>query len=218
MRVCKPANIIFDVGANVGAFATVMARLGRGASVFCFEFSPETAEQLRRNIKANNLSNVSVHQVALSDKGGTALFSNSQRDSATNALVSVPSETSISVQTATLDSFLSEHGISEVDFVKIDVEGAEPLVLRGAKQSLKSRAIKLALIELCPGNLAKFGFSLADLFDAACINGWALHELRDDGTPGVRYSPEMIPFRGLLNAILFNPSTAPAALGCRYRG
>lgn len=200
--VCKPRTVLLDVGANVGVFAVTMGKLCSSASIFCFEPSPQTAEQLHRNIEANDLRNISVSQVAVSDSEGTILFSNNLDDPATNRIVPAASEISISVPMTTLDAFLLKEGIAEVTLAKVDVEGAEPLVLQGARQSLRNGVIKLGLVEICRGDLANFGFSVGDLFDAACVDGYTLHELRTDGTPGCRYSPNMFSSDAVLNAVL----------------
>lgn len=71
-----------------------------------------------------------------------------------------------------------------MSFIKIDVEGYEPNVLRGMRQTFKDRRCKAALIEFCPGNLYRVGSSPEELFDAVEACGMRMHFLKKDGALG----------------------------------
>jgi FkbM family methyltransferase len=222
-NVCHDNAVLFDVGANVGYFTTLMGRLNHGSRIFSFEPSPTTCEILRRNIELNGLSNVQVEALAFSDADGCCQFSDDARSSATNHLVvNSPGEESSQnvtwVQTMSLDSFTMKMNIDVIDFLKIDVEGAEVLLIRGAKRLLRERRVRVALIELCPGNLRRMNFTLEDLFQEVESTGYTVRELGENGRPGRRYTPREIPPDALLNGILIfqDADTAECKLATPY--
>ena len=87
-------------------------------------------------------------------------------------------------EVSTIDRFLKLNGEPEVAFLKIDVEGSEADVLRGAALTLMSRRCQAGLIELCPGNLHRVGSSVAELLSVVEQCGWCLHFLNQDGSLG----------------------------------
>lgn len=157
------AEVIFDVGANFGAFAIPFARLAPHARVFAFEPNPQTALALRENLQRNGVTNVTVVEAAVSDREGQLIFSDTA-DPATNRILTGGGE-GVRVTALTIESFCLEHGIDRIDFLKIDVEGAELSVLEGARNLFEAGAIGSGLIEICPGNLRNFGRSISDLTD-----------------------------------------------------
>jgi len=126
----KPGDVVYDVGAHLGFFSLCAARLG--ARVFAFEISPANLPRLRRNVQLNELSITVVGAAVWSTDGGVGLA-----EGATDSEWAVTGPgTHPSV---TLDAFAREHGAPQL--VKIDVEGAEGHVLRGAADVLASRPV-----------------------------------------------------------------------------
>lgn len=119
-RRVGPNDLVFDVGANIGFTARMFA--GLGARVIAFEPSPRAIRLLHANGEG-----VDIRQVALSDTAGTVRFS---EDAALDT--SHVAHTGIEVPAMTMDS-LAERPT----FIKIDVEGHEPAVLRGARETLR---------------------------------------------------------------------------------
>jgi FkbM family methyltransferase len=157
-------DIALDVGAHCGIYSVLMA--ARAAKVIAFEPDPYARAMLARNVELNSKSGViAVEAFACSDREGEAvLFSrggNSNSSFARSAVAkpSLPLE-KISVSTITLDSYLALHGLSP-NCVKIDTEGAEIRILKGASRLLASDA--LILCELHPYAWAEFANSLAEL-------------------------------------------------------
>lgn len=145
-RFLKPGDIAFDAGANIGAITVMMAKaVGATGRVIAVEMMPDTANCLRRNINLNNLENVTVVENALSDKTGEIVKANVAEGLFGQASISpeanVGNQTqSIEVKTVTLDQIAE--GIESVALMKMDLEGAEPMALRGAESLLKhTRAI-----------------------------------------------------------------------------
>ena len=133
----SPGMVVVDGGANCGIYSVAAGRLvGPSGRVIAFEPSAETFSVLRRNIRLNHLINVRAHCAALSDKDGTARLYHHEQGPNSFSLASPKSVVidSEEVVTRTLDEVIREEGIDRVGLIKLDVEGAEELVLRGAAQ------------------------------------------------------------------------------------
>lgn len=145
LSALKPGMIFFDVGANAGLFAISAAKKIGGKGVFAFEPCSSTCELLKRNLELNRLAGVNVVQSALGDSvGGGVLQINVRGRDGLNTLgqATHPDSKVIgqeNVRISTLDVFIREHDIPRVDVLKVDIEGAELMMFRGA-QDLLSRA------------------------------------------------------------------------------
>jgi FkbM family methyltransferase len=141
-RLLQPGQVVYDVGANIGFFTIICARLvGSAGRVYAFEPMPDSAATLRHNVALNSLDNTIVVEKAASSATGKATLLISEW-SAFHALkaqgISPPEEArgEIEVQTVTLDDFASRNVAPDV--VKIDVEGAELEVIHGMSALLAS--------------------------------------------------------------------------------
>jgi FkbM family methyltransferase len=129
-----PGSVCFDVGANVGFYTILAARLvGPEGRVVAFEPHPENVKALERNVAANGLANVVVVPKAVSSRSGAARLTHGDR--ATARLHDGPGH---DVRTIALDEFVDEHAALVPAVVKIDVEGHELDVLEGARRTLGS--------------------------------------------------------------------------------
>ena len=136
-----PYDTMTDIGANVGLFSVVLGCAVRAEGrVISAEPVPINALRAKANFELNRLSNVQLVNAAVGSAEGTIQL-NLANDLAYPSLIQVAesrgSGESIEVQLRTLDSLWYEIGSPEVRFVKIDVEGAELDVLRGAVQMLR---------------------------------------------------------------------------------
>jgi len=137
-RLLRPGDVFYDVGANVGFFTVLGARLvGPRGRVFAFEPVPDSAGVARDQIALNGLSWCEVVPLAVSAHSGQRTLSYVPGKGAIAHLGSkrVGSELEISVETMTLDSFVADHTFPAL--VKVDVEGAELEVLQGAAATIK---------------------------------------------------------------------------------
>jgi FkbM family methyltransferase len=122
--------VYVDVGANIGSHAINAARLvGETGSVFAFEADPDTCRLLAENIEANGLQNIVLKQTCVSDHVGALPFYR-HRDSAKSSIVDRGEKLSITLPSDTLDNLIPAN--TKIDILKVDVEGAELGVLRGA--------------------------------------------------------------------------------------
>jgi FkbM family methyltransferase len=151
-KVAGAGRTAVDAGANEGWYTYPLARLFKRV----VSFEPNGA--LLRDLRASNLNNVEIHELALSDRHGAAeLFVPVCKGVPLDGWASLDrdhlerrdGEIRVPIVTRTLDSF----GLPEVDFLKIDVEGHEVQVLIGARETLR-RCRPVVLVEAQPGKLA----------------------------------------------------------------
>lgn len=139
-RSLAPGSVFVDVGANVGFHTVLAAQLvGRGGQVFAVEPAPWTLALLRANAWRSGVE-VTVLPVAASDAAGTVRLAYEAGHRSGAQL----SRTGVEVEAVPLDALLPEVA---VDVLKVDVEGAEPLVLRGARAVLARSPRLLAVVE-----------------------------------------------------------------------
>lgn len=141
LRNSKPDWVAFDVGTNFGFFACVLAQ--RCAQVHGFEPIAWLADRAEANSALNHFTNLKINRFALSNKvGETELFVPTPDDpnwGISSLLNSRAGEGgSLRISLNTLDHYVKEEELKRFDFMKIDVEGAEHLVLEGAVESLQA--------------------------------------------------------------------------------
>jgi FkbM family methyltransferase len=159
---CRPGDVALDIGAHIGLFTVLMARLvGPSGRVVAFEPTPATRDALKRTVALNRCDDrVEVRDEAVTDRSGEATFFDTD-DLASNAnsLVATGRHRSgFAVKTVSVDDVLSSRGLS-AGCVKIDVEGAELQTLRGAERTLERDRPALALA-LHPHAIGQGGGSL----------------------------------------------------------
>src|SRR5262249_32185240 len=139
--------LIFDCGSNIGMSILFFKKLYPNARIVAFEPDPFTFEILRRNITQNQLSHVDLHQIALTSRGGEIeLFRDASTDRSSLTMSILPQRhngPSIVVPARRLSEFIS----SDIDLLKIDIEGAEREVLNELATSGKLRNVKRLHLE-----------------------------------------------------------------------
>lgn len=143
LRECRVRDndIIIDVGAHVGLFTLKVARIAKRGLIIALEPHPFTFSLLKLNLKMNNIANVMPLNLALADYNGLGrLYISERLDSCTLSPHKdrkyLGRKGFLHVRVRTLDSLLQELGVRSINFMKIDVEGAELEVLRGASRTL----------------------------------------------------------------------------------
>ena len=158
LHLLRPGDLFVDVGANVGSY-TILAAGAVGARCIAFEPDPVTARALRANVAINNAGNrVDVREVVAGGESGEAQFS-AGHDTLNHVVAGGPEEKSITVPMTTLDESLANESPTAM---KVDVEGFESDVVRGARTVL-SRASLLAVIMETNGSGARYSMSDDDL-------------------------------------------------------
>ncbi len=179
----KPADVFVDVGAHIGVFALVAAKYA--AAVHAFEISPATADRLRRNLALNPslAGKVTLHAVGLGEQAGEMQLYNSagQPDLASLRPLARDDAFCETVEVATLDKQLAG---TPVSWLKIDVEGGELGVLRGASGHLAATH-PWVLVEMFEPFQRRFGASCAQLDGFLGERGYqGFQLLQSRGSPG----------------------------------
>ena len=164
-------GVFLDVGAHIGYFSMKAApKVGKTGQVLAFEPNPETLRLLRDNVTANHAGNIIVEPIACTDRerqltlyasaGFNTGMSSLSRENADITYKEAPR--AYSVRGRPIDDVVRDRKLTRVDAVKIDVEGAEVAVLRGAVETLKRFHPKL-VFEIVPEQLASFKTTPDDL-------------------------------------------------------
>jgi FkbM family methyltransferase len=179
----RPGMVIAEVGANVGFYALEMAKsVGPFGRILAFEPDPLAFRLLEERVKRASLTNVEPYQVALGDTSGRATLYSSAYNRSDNRLT--PSHTEPHVEACQidvrrLDEFLSARDI-HIDALKIDVQGNEEQVLRGAEATLR-RGVRWIWIEFSPMHLRGSGSDPDRFLEKLKELGMDLFEVQHQG-------------------------------------
>ena len=182
----QAGNIFLDVGANYGIYTILAGKLvGPQGHVYSFEPSRRELNVLKHNIEMNHLENVTVIEYAVSNHTGTTQLAIA-RDGGLNSFADTHrSDQKIelwqNVETTSLDEFVAKYSIPRVDFVKIDVEGAEKLVFEGAEKLLTSVQPTTVIFEASDFNAGGFGYTVKDFLNQILGRGMKLFVLGENG-------------------------------------
>jgi len=217
LLVGMETQVIFDVGAYIGQITAKYRTLFPKATIYSFEPFPDSFRKLQE--KSELLGQVRPFQLAIVDKVGTNKFY-VNADRTCNSLLERPSNVrkyydgnaenvaTIKVDITTIDDFCEKESISKIDILKLDVEGTELLVLRGASEKLEQKSIEIIyaeimfvphyekgvmFYELC-SFLSDYGYTVFDLYD-----------LKRDGNGQIRWG----------NAIFVSPHIRASVIDVR---
>jgi FkbM family methyltransferase len=175
-------KVLIDVGANVGAWTEAAAKIFPKAMIHSFELSPDTFQTLNKNV---NLTNVKLNNAGLSNEDNVIEYKDYGKDSEVCTLLlnscfhDKRIDSSIK-QTNVVrgDTYADRNNIDFIDFLKIDVEGAEKIVLEGFSNKLTEQKIRMVQFEYgyCNGDLK---FLMRDFFKLFEEYGYIVGRLRD---------------------------------------
>ncbi|HEX5734955.1 MAG TPA: FkbM family methyltransferase [Blastocatellia bacterium] len=177
-RLLQPGMTFVDVGANWGYFTLLAAHLvGDSGRVISLEPDPRIFRLLESNLVRNNLSHVTALQLAAMDKNGTVNLSgyDEERDNWGLSKVvrgAVDNSPLFPVEARQLDEVLDEQTVERVDVLKMDIEGAERMALRGMQEGLAGQRYRSILLEMHPSILAEHGHSTKDVLDLLLSHGY----------------------------------------------
>lgn len=204
MRDGGSPAMVFDVGANVGDFAARVAGLLPDAAIHCFEPGPDAFARLAQRFAGS--TRVTINQAAVAERDGTATLYD-YADAPGSAHASLLAETfrdiypatakGATVATLTLDGYAASGGIARIDYLKIDVEGAERGVLEGARGLLGEGRVDRVQFEF-NAHAALTGLTLLAL--SRLLAGYDLYRVVANGlvpamTPTVRYNTRIEVFK-----------------------
>ena len=165
------SDIFYDIGANVGVY-TVLSSKVKQAKTVSIEPLPNTYEKLMDNIKLNRIDEKVIPlNIGLSDKKSILYFT-SDKDTM-NQVATQEDKNTIQVDVDILDNVANIYGYP--NFIKMDVEGYETMVLKGAEKVLQSKNLDGIIIEL-NGSGSKFGFNDEDIHNSLINNGFSPYD------------------------------------------
>jgi FkbM family methyltransferase len=166
LHFLRKDDLFCDIGANIGSY-TVLSAAHIGAQTFSFEPVPATYEHLLNNIYINRVNNLAKpHNIALGSQKGTVDFT-STLDSMNH--VAAPGDTNkITVEISTLDDVLGDRLPA---LLKIDVEGFETEVIKGAAGTLNRKELKAIIIELNNSG-ARYGYDDSKIHETFISSGF----------------------------------------------
>ena len=198
----KRGDTVIDLGANVGYYTLLFARLvGQNGRVVAFEPSPANCEILEKNVRINGYRNVEINQMAVSDKSGKARLQLSvnpgdnriqsndlQLDKRRKKTVG---SSYVEVETVSLDEYFGKSD-GNIDFIKMDVQGAEHSAILGMQRTLV-RNIKIKILtEFFPKLLSEFGAKPSDYLQLLQQNGFLIYRLDEANCKIVPTSPSSL--------------------------
>ncbi len=212
--VVRPGDLCIDVGAHKGFISLQLAKaVGREGRVISIEPDPRAMQILTSNCRRNRAVNVELYSCLLGNAARVCEFSLSTRlgwsSMFPNELAQTAVSRTISIQTRTLDDLIGEAGVADscrLSLVKMDVEGAEPLVLAGALRTLATfrpvvhfevNEASLRAAGKSPGEVADFffalGYELYEIKSAPRISGIVYHyELAELPLPGSSQTKDIV--------------------------
>jgi FkbM family methyltransferase len=186
----KKGMVVYDIGANIGEISLFCANiLGEDAKVYSFEPMKDTYETLTQNVAINKFENrIKPFNIALSDRNGEAdLFGANEVDEELGTYedgfhtLYARDARSILLYKIKLETLDSKQGeLSPPDFIKIDVEGAELMVLKGAVKTLEKHHPKL-MLEYSDTNCKAAGYDRHDLVDFLKPLGYKFYSIENRG-------------------------------------
>ena len=181
-----PGSVFVDVGANWGYFSLVGASLvGPSGRVIAVEADPRACRALEINVARNRLSTVTVVEAAADSRDGSldlCTYGEGSDEFSSFGVVrsaqTVDGMRTFTVRTRPLDDILDQARVSNVDLLKMDIEGAEGQALSGLDRRLRAGAIERVLLELHPHYLRERGESAGGIIEAMRARGF--HVMRID--------------------------------------
>lgn len=186
-RLLRAGMVVLDIGAHRGLYTLLASKcVGRKGQVIAFEASPRECRRLVRHVRLNGCSNVRIEPHAVGSESGSAdlyvvngscTWGNSLR-----APVVFEPTFKIPVQVSPVDDVLLELGISRVDFIKLDVEGAELSALKGAARLLRGVARPAILVEVQDIRTQPWGYPAKAIVEYLTRAGYRWFEVNADGS------------------------------------
>jgi FkbM family methyltransferase len=205
--------VCLDIGANIGTTTLMLAKHCPDGHVYAFDADPKNIAYLRTNIARNGITNCTVVEMAIGDKPGTLQFHSkgAHGQMMSEAHPYRDAWPSISVEVATIDDFVRD--FRRLDFIKMDIEGAEPLALAGARETIAKftptifmefNSWCLSLLRFDP---MTFSRSLWSTFDVLSVDETGQLSPVAGGDP-IRFVHDNMALNGCVDDIILKPRFA----------
>lgn len=179
-RFVKEGDVVIDVGANIGYYTVLFSKLvGGTGKVIAFEPTRHFGKVLRKNIETNSLSNVEVVDFGLSNKTQDLLIDIGPSSATLHSPVgfdAIISHEKISL--TTLNDFVKQTNPEKIDFIKVDIDGHEPLFFDGAWVALE-RYSPIVIFEVSHLHYLEAGVAAWDFYDQVSSKGYRFYYEED---------------------------------------
>lgn len=196
-RFLKPGMVFFDVGANLGQYTLLAAQsVGVSGKVHGFEPNRRMFEELKFNVELNSMgARCVLNKLAVSDKAGVANLSCYEEGAEVYGSIGTAKREEADivaheeVATTTLDDYVQTNEIKHIDLIKMDIEGAELLALRGGEHLLQQSNAPTIVFEMSDTNTKGFGYKAIEIWNALESYGYEMRafdhrgRLRATGKP-----------------------------------
>ncbi|MFC1869617.1 FkbM family methyltransferase [Thermodesulfobacteriota bacterium] len=181
---------VIDVGANIGLYTVLLGNLvGKTGHVWSFEPFPPVVNYLKKNIELNKLTNITVIEMAVAEKEGVLDFHvfpegcdvYNSLGAANRPTEQLQAVQKIPVRVTTLDTIAYEVGITEIDLLKIDVEGAEERVLKGAEKIIRRNPNIKIIMEIYEPSAKQCGCSSDRMIEMLLEWGFSIFKIGPGG-------------------------------------
>jgi len=180
-HLLRPGGIFWDIGANYGLMSLYVDRHFDGAvQTVAFEPNPVVLEELRRNVEANGCRSVRVEPICLSDEPGTVTFYTAPDNSWNATIIKQFAESSRGTQEIRVEATTIDEAVKRLPpptAIKLDVEGAEPLVIRGGESFLSGGDVPI-VAEYNVQAIRDFGWTPERYLDLYRDLGYRPHHIR----------------------------------------
>jgi FkbM family methyltransferase len=205
LRTVKPGDTIVDAGANIGYYTVIGSRqVGEKGKVYAFEPDPANFALLEKNVRLNGLTNVVLERKALSNRKGTLKLFIAEQNKGDHRIYQPKGESrpSVEVEAVRLDEYFRDQRRG-FDFIKIDTQGAEGLILEGMTGLLQAKSDGPTIfMEFWPHGLKGMGTDAGDLLKTLQSYNYKLYDIHAPGAQPIRTAEPA----ALLKA---NPVNAP---------
>ncbi|GCL36873.1 glycosyl transferase, group 1 [Sphaerospermopsis reniformis] len=197
-KLVKPGMVVFDIGANIGDYSILLSKLvGCTGKIYSFEPTSSIYQKLKNRLLEFKCDNVCLVNKAVFSHNTQIEFNEFPEEfSAWNSIGTpqmldpcgsgtyVPIVNTELVEAITLDSFCHNNNIDIIDYLKIDVEGAESDVLQGASELLRNQKIRFIQFEISQKMLEGLNRTAKTTFDILIANGYECHRITANGSIG----------------------------------
>jgi len=182
-KIVKSGQVVVDVGAMIGYYTLIAAEIvGENGKVFAFEPAVDNYNLLIKNIEENGYKNIVPVQKAVSNKVGTTKLYLAQKNKGDHRIYDTRNGRShIEVETITLDDFFKDE--ERIDVIKIDVQGAEYVVLQGMREILRRNSNLKIFVEFWPMGLRRMGYSPEEFLNEFYKCGFMIYLINEEITP-----------------------------------
>lgn len=175
-RIVKQGDFVLDIGANIGYYTILFSKIvGASGKVIAFEPTKHFGDVLKKNIEANQVENVEVFDIGLSNRNQDLVIdigpSSATLHSPTGFDTVIDHE---KISLTTLDIFVQQRAPEKIDFIKIDIDGHEPLFFEGAWDVLE-RYSPIVIFEVSHLHYLEAGISAWDFYELVCNKGYRFY-------------------------------------------